>query len=169
MAKEEFSKKQIFQQQRNNPLNMDENILTKDWQSETKNSFPLIKSTEEEIGKRRKLLKKYFQLQAAEEIQKEELEDLPLPDSISTEYIESFCDSNFKPLMENDCTVNIQLKYPLYGDVANSLYKEQIQKGSLKQHSSICNFNQPFRRCNSFTMPPELSLQDADSQYLSSY
>lgn len=59
------------------------------------------------IGKRRKLLKKYFQLQAAEEIQKEELEDLPLPDSISTEYTESFCDSNFRPLMENDCNINV--------------------------------------------------------------
>lgn len=51
MAKEEFPNKPIFQLQRKNPLNTDDNILSKDWQSETKTSFPLIKSAEEEIGK----------------------------------------------------------------------------------------------------------------------
>lgn len=57
----------------------------------------------------------------------------------------------------------MQLKYPLYGGVANSLYKEQMEKGYLRVHSSIYNFNQPFRKSNSFTMPPELSLREENS------
>ncbi|XP_051161502.1 uncharacterized protein LOC127281690 [Leptopilina boulardi] len=163
--KKESSNNQNCEFQRKSPLNFDDNYChTTNWQSETKNSFPLIKNTGEKIGKRRELLKKYFQLQAAKEIQEEELADLPLPDLISTEYIESFCNSDFKPFMENDhYIVNIQLKYPLYGGVANSLYKEQMEKGYLKLHSTICNYNQPFRKSNFFTMPPELSLREVDS------
>lgn len=55
-------------------------------------------------------MKKYFQLQAAKEIQEEELSDLPFTDSICTEYIKNFCHSEFKPLIEND-SYNINVSF----------------------------------------------------------
>lgn len=55
------------------------------------------------------LMKKYFQLQAAKEIVKEEFEDTPIIDSFHTEYIDNFCDPDFKPLVELSDYDNVSL------------------------------------------------------------
>lgn len=55
-----------------------------------------------------------------------------------------------------------QLKYPLYGGVIYSFYKQQVDDGQLKVRSSLTNFNQPFRRSCSFTTPPEFALREID-------
>ena len=60
------------------------------------------------------------------------------------------------------CKIQKQMKYPLYGGIIRSLYKEQVDKGQLKVRSSVVNFNQPFRKSCSFTMPPELALQEIE-------
>ncbi|XP_033226195.1 uncharacterized protein LOC117178814 [Belonocnema kinseyi] len=137
---------------------------TQNWRSTTKDSFLPPKNLQVQgIGKRRMLLKKYFQLQAAKEIVKEEFEDTPIVDSCYTEYIDNFCDPDFKPLVEHsDYDINKQLKHPLYGGIISSFYKQQVEDGQLKVHSSLTNFNQPFRKSCSFTTPPEFALREID-------
>ena len=133
------------------------------------------------------LLKKYFELQAAKDIIKEEIDDTPIDDSCYTEYIDNFCDPDFKPFIENtdyDIEVSLifkiisrlfnkilikflsymkkQMKYPLYGGVNLSIYKQLVDDGQLKVRSTVTNFNQPFRRTCSFTTPPELSIREVN-------
>ena len=60
------------------------------------------------------LLKKYFKLQALKEIAEEEIGDEPIEDSCYTEYVDNFCNSDFKPFMDNsDYDVNVSLIFSI--------------------------------------------------------
>ncbi|XP_015589180.1 uncharacterized protein LOC107264909 isoform X2 [Cephus cinctus] len=131
----------------------------KRWKTVTNDSFVPPKFVNERmIGRRRELVKKFFDLHVSQQIYKELTADPPIEPLLPTEYVDKYCDSEFIPILDRfQYNTEKYLKYPLYGGAINTYYKQQLDKGYLKARAEIYNFNEPFRKTSFFTTPPDLA------------
>ncbi|XP_012259005.2 uncharacterized protein LOC105687730 [Athalia rosae] len=138
------------------------------WKTVTNDSYVPPPITHPRIlGRRRELMKTFLTKRVSEEIVNETIAEPSLCTMSPSEYVDNFCDSKFTPFMDRtECNTQKHLKYPLYGGAtAQSYYKSQLDRGTLRVRSEIKDFNEPFRRSCSFTTPPDLALREPTGGY----
>ncbi|XP_043286498.1 uncharacterized protein [Venturia canescens] len=129
------------------------------WHTITKDSFGVPECEKKSLGRRRDLIKSMICEQVLRKIKDDEA--IVYDGTNPSEYNDKFCDPKFIPYLDKLVVDgDILAKYPLYSSNNQTIYKDQIDRGSLKARAEISDLNEPFRKKCTFTTPPDQAIRE---------